>query len=420
MSASMRLVDRVAAVVESRTARRSFIGRSALVGSAVVATNGSFLLRPGTAYAAVCSCPNRAGATRRSCGCGDLCCDGYTEFCCQIFGENSCPTNTVLAGWWKVDNSAFCDGAARYYMDCNQQAPNCACGSQGVCRPGDTVCQCRSCGHRADGCTTFRYGNCNNDIRCVGPIMCRVVTCTAPWEIDPSCTTTPRTDNNTRNHHRPCLEAPIVPTAESLSWTRAVFADYLERQPDEAELQHYASAMTRGDDRTAISRQLSRSATYIGFFVDDLYQSVFGRAADAGGRDYWTNLIIGGTPPVTVGARFYSSEEFFLASGSVSGFVTRLYEEILERQPDEAGLAFWVDQIHEPEDRHLVSAEFYHSLESRRQRVTALYRRFLGRAPDGAGRDYWADRLLNEDDLNLAAYLSGSNEYLEAAVRRFP
>ena len=26
--------------------------------------------------------------------------------------------------------------------------------------------------------TSFRYGNCSNHISCVGPIMCRVVTCT--------------------------------------------------------------------------------------------------------------------------------------------------------------------------------------------------------------------------------------------------
>ncbi len=420
MSASMRLIDRAASIVESRTDRRGFIGRSALVGSAVAVTNGSFLVRPGTAYGAICSCPRQAGSDGQACNCSDLCCDGYTEFCCQIYGANSCPTETVLGGWWKVDNSSFCDGAARYYMDCNELEPQCVCGSRGVCRPDGTICQCRSCSNRADGCTNFRYGNCNNDISCIGPIMCRVVTCTEPWELDPSCSTVPRTDPNTRNHHRPCLEAPIELTAESESWARALFADYTEREPDEAELLQYASALVRGENRTTVSRQLSRSAAYIGFFLDDLYLSVFGRPSDEAGRNYWTEQIVDGTAPADVGALFYASEEFFVASGSIPGFVTRLYAEILEREPDETGLAFWVDQISSADDRMIVAGDFYRSLESRRRRVTALYQRFLGREPDEVGREYWAERLLTDDDLDLAASLSGSGEYLDSAVRRFP
>lgn len=419
MTASMRLLDRVASAVESRTDRRSFIGRSALVGSAVAVTNGSFLVRPGTAYATVCSCPNRSSATRRTCGCGDLCCDGYTEFCCQIYGDNSCPPDTVLAGWWKVDNSSFCDGAARYYMDCNESEPQCVCGSRGVCRSDGSICQCRSCSNRADGCTTFRYGNCNNDISCIGPIMCRVVTCTEPWLIDPSCTTIPRTDENTRNHHRPCLEDPVVPTAESIAWARALFADYLEREPDDAELLQYSVAMTRGENRSVISQELSRSVTYIGFYLDDLYDSVFGRGADETGRAFWTEQIIDGLPPTEVGAGFYASEEFFAEAGSIPGFVIRLYQEILEREPDFEGLGFWVEQIEDADDRLTVSRDFYRSLESRRQRVTTLYLRFLGREPDEEGRDFWAERLLDEDDLVLATHLSGSTEYLDLAVRRF-
>jgi hypothetical protein len=117
----------------------------------------------------------------------------------------------LLAGWWKVDNSSFCDGSARYYMDCNDQCGGCGCGGNGVCSGScsGVNCSCRACGNRKDGCTHFRYGNCNNQIRCVGPIVCRLVTCSKPWELEPTCTTAQRTDGNTRFHHRPCLEVPI-------------------------------------------------------------------------------------------------------------------------------------------------------------------------------------------------------------------
>ncbi|MEE8376431.1 MAG: hypothetical protein V3S26_08945, partial [Acidimicrobiia bacterium] len=35
-----------------------------------------------------------------------------------------------------------------------------------------------------------RYGQCNNQVSCLGPIVCRVVTCVSPWEWDSSCTKT--------------------------------------------------------------------------------------------------------------------------------------------------------------------------------------------------------------------------------------
>jgi hypothetical protein len=42
----------------------------------------------------------------------------------------------------------------------------------------------------------------------MGPIMCRVVTCTPPWALDPTCTTAVAVDQGTAGHDRPCLENP--------------------------------------------------------------------------------------------------------------------------------------------------------------------------------------------------------------------
>jgi hypothetical protein len=200
------VVDRTAGFLAKRVDRRGFLGKTAVVGSAVVAAPLDFGLKPQSAYAAVCSCNGSR------CACGSLCCDGYTEFCCTINGNNACPPGTVTAGWWKVDGSNFCGGAARYYLDCNAQCGSCSCGSNGVCSGScsGTGCGCvrGHCGNRKAGCTRFRYGQCNQHIRCVGPIVCRVVTCSPPWNFDPACGTSSRTDNATRYHDRPCLNEP--------------------------------------------------------------------------------------------------------------------------------------------------------------------------------------------------------------------
>ncbi len=204
---STGLVDRAAGLLARRLDRRSFVSRAAMVGSAAVVAPATFALTPTSAYAAVCRCSGS------SCACGSLCCDGYTEFCCTLNGVNACPAGTVAGGWWKVDGSQFCGGAARYYLDCNAQCNGCGCGRNGICDGAcsGTPCGCAhgNCNNRKAGCTRFRYGQCHQEMPCLGPIVCRVVTCTPPWLFDPSCTTSVRTDNATRNHHRSCLDQPI-------------------------------------------------------------------------------------------------------------------------------------------------------------------------------------------------------------------
>ena len=204
---SRSVLSRATDAVAQRLDRRSFLTRSAMVATALATAPGDLLLRPKSAYAAICSCQGQG------CECGSLCCDGYTEFCCALYGANACPSGSLTGGWWKADGSSFCGGAARYYMDCHKPCGSCSCGSSGLCSGAcnGTPCGCGRgrCDHRKAGCTSFRYGNCNNQVACIGPIQCRVVTCTPPWQIEPTCSSSAvRTDNNTRTHNRPCLQAP--------------------------------------------------------------------------------------------------------------------------------------------------------------------------------------------------------------------
>ena len=217
MSVSTALVDRAAKALEGRMSRRNLINRSAYLGSAVAAGSGLDLaLRPGTAYGAICSCGN-AG-----CGCGSTCCSGFSEFCCAVSGANYCPANTVMGGWWVADNSSYC-GGPRYYMDCNA---TCSCTSG--CGSGfpfcSTSCDGTGCGCGAAGCDSyltgclqFRYGQCNQDVPCMGRIVCRVVACVPPWTVDPSCTTAVAVDNATAEQNEACwTPAPPAPLCHSV------------------------------------------------------------------------------------------------------------------------------------------------------------------------------------------------------------
>ena len=198
---SQWLAEKSSAALQSRTSRRGFLVRSALAGSALAVSPLRYLLRPVTAYAAICGC---AGY---DCNCGSSCCDGYTEFCCAVNGgQNACPPGTFEAGWWRADGSQFCDGP-RYYTDCNARCGSGACSCQ--CTGGD-------CDNRRTCCNVFRYGQCNQQIECYGAIACRVVTCTPPYELF-NCEATTLWDDSTANHTSNCASpapAPPPPAAQ--------------------------------------------------------------------------------------------------------------------------------------------------------------------------------------------------------------
>ena len=227
---SQWLVDRVSGVLGSRSSRRSFLRRTAVAATALSVAPLDYVLHPVSAYAAVCGC---AGS---SCGCGQACCDGYTEFCCTLTGANACPSGTFVGGWWKADGSIYCSGP-RYYIDCMATCSTCStgCRSGPFCDPGcdATTCRCAlgSCANRHAGCTTFRYGQCHQEIGCSGRISCRVASCTPPWLIDSTCTTASATDDNTANHNVACLEtappvwsgwSPLTPPAAGAAGAPAV------------------------------------------------------------------------------------------------------------------------------------------------------------------------------------------------------
>ncbi len=197
------------------SSRRSFLTRAAMVGTALVVAPKEYVLRPLSAMEAICGCANT------NCPCGAPCCNGFTYFCCSINdGLNVCPSGTFIGGWWKADGSTYCSGP-RYYMDCNAY---CSCQTvnyENFCDPScdGLTCECAlgSCANMAVGCNQFRYGQCHQEIAISGRILCRVITCVPPWEIDGTCTQTLAVDDSTAEHNAPCLEQ--VPPGVAISST---------------------------------------------------------------------------------------------------------------------------------------------------------------------------------------------------------
>lgn len=87
-----------------------------------------------------------------------------------------------------------------------------------------------------------------------------------------------------------------------------------------------------------------------------------------------------------------------------AAFVCALYEDLLGRQPDPAGLASWQAALTSGVSRSQVAASILSSQEYRTDLITGYYEKFLHRAPDPGGLATW-----------LSAFGSGASDQLVIA-----
>ena len=87
-------------------------------------------------------------------------------------------------------------------------------------------------------------------------------------------------------------------------------------------------------------------------------------------------------------------------TNKIKGYITRCYRVILGREPDQGGLDYWTEKMASGEleaaaiiDQFVNSIEFKGKQLSNRDAVEVLYQAMLGRGSDEAGMTYWLTKL---------------------------
>ncbi|QBE64814.1 DUF4214 domain-containing protein [Pseudoduganella lutea] len=92
--------------------------------------------------------------------------------------------------------------------------------------------------------------------------------------------------------------------------------------------------------------------------VANLYQAVFGRTADAGGLDYWFEQAANGLDLGSIAGHFLDSAEYTDDGLTDAEFIAELYQNALGRAGDAGGVEYWIDVLEGGTDRSLVVAQF--------------------------------------------------------------
>jgi serralysin len=106
-----------------------------------------------------------------------------------------------------------------------------------------------------------------------------------------------------------------------------------------------------------------------------LYQAAFNRVPDLGGLGFQTHALDSGLTLTQVAFNFIASPEFQATYGNVDDtqFLTLLYQNVLHRAPDDGGLAFHLDEMHnQNQSRALELVHFSESPENQLNVIGAI------------------------------------------------
>jgi phospholipase/lecithinase/hemolysin len=211
----------------------------------------------------------------------------------------------------------------------------------------------------------------------------------------------------------------------------------MERAPDIAGLKSWTAEI---DDAhvslAAVANSFASSPEFIqdygslsnAAFVNQLYENVLGRPADAAGAQSWDGALASGASRGALVVGFAQSEEYEADTISTAGDVNnaetnRLYQAALDRAPDVAGLTSWSSALANGATPTQVAQDFINSAEfqqdygtlSASDFVSTLYENALHRAADPAGLQFWSNAL--QQGMSEASVIVGFSDSLENRVQ---
>ena len=214
----------------------------------------------------------------------------------------------------------------------------------------------------------------------------------------------------------------------------ALYQDVLHRAADPGGEAFYNNLLATGTTPMAVATLFWQSAEHRGIEVDAFYQAILNRPSDPTGRQVWVTNMLNGMSEETVIAGFLTSTEFLQANPPQTQFIAGVYQTMLNRAPDPAGVSSWlavlaarpgttpgplssVDEAYVTGAQRLrVAQAIVNSDERNRILVESFYSDYLHRPADPDGENSWVQQLDTSvaTDAVVAETFLSSSEYIGA------
>jgi hypothetical protein len=212
------------------------------------------------------------------------------------------------------------------------------------------------------------------------------------------------------------LVFPNLPPPSNQVFVSQLYQDLLHRQADPGGLSGWINFLNQGVSRMQVTLDIESSAEYRTIEVEGLYSKVLNRAADSAGLQAWVNFLMQGGTIDQAEAFFIASPEYLSQHSSGpwdnNGFVTAVYQTVLNRNPDPGGLQSWSQTLANGAAHATVALDIIGSQESAQDIVEGMYLTYLHRVADPGGLAAFTNLLLSGAPPELAAaIIIGSPEY---------
>ena len=221
------------------------------------------------------------------------------------------------------------------------------------------------------------------------------------------------------------LSSTVLPTVPSPApfagggnaVVEGLYRNILGRDADPAGLAHWAAQLKAGESAAQVAGQFFQSSEYPTDVVESYYQTYLGRVGDPAGVASWVAKLQAGASEEEVAAAFLSSPEYSAKHVTDGAFVQSLYENVLGRAGDPAGINTWTQLLGAGTSRSTVAASFIGSPESSQRAIDGDYNVFLARVGDTSGVNSWVAQVQNGSMTlaEVAALFAGSPEYATRA-----
>jgi len=194
-----------------------------------------------------------------------------------------------------------------------------------------------------------------------------------------------------------------------------LYQEVLNRPVDDGTLMANAPSLHSGAlSMATLAGEVIGSAEHLNAVVNALYEQFLGRGASSQDESSWGSVWSsnGGPEQVIIGVGS-SPECYNHAGANNTGWVTLMYENILNRQPDSGGLNYFVGQLNAGAmTLGQVVSTLVTGGEYRGDVIANFYGLYLLRAPSSSETNYWVGQFSSgATQLSIQESIIGSAEY---------
>lgn len=202
---------------------------------------------------------------------------------------------------------------------------------------------------------------------------------------------------------------PIGTTANE-HYVGYLYYTLLGRAPDAGGLASYSQMLDAGATRESVAASIYNSPEQRYNQVAAYYRKFLGRNGSVQEVQGFVNAFLNGSTENQVISTFLLSDEYQIANPPINLFITGLYNSLLNRAPDSAGLATYSQALRTGVTREAVVLSFLNSTEYCSDQVSAEYLAILGRGVDPSGSAFWVGQMQQNGYAAMVIGLASSQE----------